>query len=135
MQSPMLLLQLHKGQNPIFKIYILMFNTLPFHTGLDHVTGHQLQSGLQVFSKLFLWPVQISYEGLQSIQLPEQILRCARAITAGSRITKKDFKSKCFGRNFTYLQNNFCMPGLIAAICFHKTGPSSCLPVVMVTSL
>lgn len=59
---------------------------LPFHTGFDHVTGHQLQSGLKVFAKLLLWPVEVFDEGLQSIQLPEEILRCPWAITTGPQV-------------------------------------------------
>lgn len=56
--------------------------TLPFDAGLDHVAGHQLQPGLQVFTELLLGPVQIPDEGLQSIQLPEEVLRGAGAVTA-----------------------------------------------------
>lgn len=45
----------------------------PFYTGLDHVTGHQLESALQVFTELLLGPVEVSDEGLQGVQLPEQV--------------------------------------------------------------
>lgn len=40
---------------------------LPFYTGFNHVAGHQLQPGFQVFAKLLLWPVEISNERLQSV--------------------------------------------------------------------
>lgn len=55
---------------------------VPFDTGFDHVTGHEFEAGLQVFAKLFFWPVEISNERLQSVQLPEEVFGCARAITA-----------------------------------------------------
>lgn len=57
--------------------------TLPLDAGLDHVAGHQLQPGLQVFAELLLGPVEIPDEGLQSVQLPEEVLRGARAVAAG----------------------------------------------------
>ena len=46
----------------------------PLDAGLYHVAGHELQTALQVLAKLFLRPVQVSDEGLQSVQLPEEIL-------------------------------------------------------------
>lgn len=46
----------------------------PFHTGFNHITGHEFEPGLQVFAELLLRPVKISDEGLQGIQLPEEIL-------------------------------------------------------------
>lgn len=59
----------------------------PLHARLDHVTGHQLEPGLQVLPKLLLGPVKVPYEGLQGIQLPEEVLRRARPIAtkAGQR--------------------------------------------------
>lgn len=35
-----------------------------------------------MFAKLFFWPVEISNESLQSVQLPEEVLGRARAVTA-----------------------------------------------------
>lgn len=58
--------------------------TLPLYAGFDHVAGHQLQPGLQVFTELLLGPVEIPDEGLKSVQLPEEVLRGAGAITAGA---------------------------------------------------
>lgn len=55
---------------------------LPFNTGFNHVTGHELEPGLQVFAKLFFWPVEISNERLQSVQLPEEVLGRPRAVAA-----------------------------------------------------
>lgn len=55
---------------------------LPFDAGLDHVTGHELEPGLQVFAELFFWPVEVSNERLQSIQLPEEVLGRPRAVAA-----------------------------------------------------
>lgn len=40
-----------------------------------------------MFSKLFLGPVEIPDEGLQSVQLPEEVLRGAGAVTAGPQGT------------------------------------------------
>lgn len=56
---------------------------LPLDAGLDHVAGHQLQPGLQVFAELLLGPVQVPDEGLQSVQLPEEVLRGARPVAGG----------------------------------------------------
>lgn len=54
----------------------------PLDAGLHHVAGHQFESLLQMFGKLRLRPMEVQHEHLQSIQLPEQILRGGRAITA-----------------------------------------------------
>ena len=54
----------------------------PLDTVLDHVARHELDATLEVFGKLILRPVQVPDEGLQGIQLPEEILRRPGAITA-----------------------------------------------------
>lgn len=38
-----------------------------------------------MFGKLFFWPVQVSYECLQCIQLPKQVFWSPRTITANTR--------------------------------------------------
>lgn len=38
-----------------------------------------------MFGELGLRPVEVHHEHLQSVQLPEQILRGGRAVTAGGR--------------------------------------------------
>jgi len=50
---------------------------LPFDTGLNHIAGHELEAALQVLAKLLLGPVQVPDEGLQGVQLPEQVLGCS----------------------------------------------------------
>lgn len=50
---------------------------LPFDTGFNHVTCHQLQPLFQVLSKLFFGPVQVPNEGLKGIEFPEQIFGSA----------------------------------------------------------
>lgn len=67
----------------------------PFHTRLDHVTGHEFKSALQVFSKLFFWPVQVSYECLQCIQLPKQVLWSPRTITANTK-RQSEWDTVCY---------------------------------------
>lgn len=52
---------------PAYNNKYQLFEMLPFYTRLDHVTGHQLQSGLQMFAKLLLWPVEVSDKGLEGI--------------------------------------------------------------------
>lgn len=54
----------------------------PPDAGLHHVAGHQLQPLLQMFGELGLGPVEVQHEHLQSVQLPEQILRGGRAVPA-----------------------------------------------------
>lgn len=54
----------------------------PLDAVLDHVAGHELNATLEVFGKLLLWPVEVPDEGLEGVQLPEKILRCAGAVAA-----------------------------------------------------
>lgn len=72
------------------------FPALPFYTGLNHVTGHEFKSALQVFGKLFFWPVQVSYECLQCIQFPKQVLWSPRTITANAEETVRGRYRKLF---------------------------------------
>lgn len=64
----------------------------PLDAGLHHVAGHQLESLLQMFGELGLRPVEVQHEHLQSVQLPEEILRGGRAVTAGRRDTTEYHK-------------------------------------------
>lgn len=45
----------------------------PFDAALDHVAGHQFDATLQVFGELLLRPVQVPDEGLERVQLPEEV--------------------------------------------------------------
>lgn len=72
------------------------FPALPFYTGLNHVTGHEFKSALQVFGKLFFWPVQVSYERLQCIQFPKQVFWSPRTITANAEETVRGRYRKLF---------------------------------------
>lgn len=62
----------------------------PLDAVLDHVAGHELDAALQVFGELLLRPVQVPDEGLQRVQLPEQVLRRPRAVAAGDPNTRTD---------------------------------------------
>ena len=46
----------------------------PLDAVLDHVARHEFDAALEVFGKFLLRPVQISDEGLEGIQLPEEVL-------------------------------------------------------------
>lgn len=46
---------------------------IPFDAALDHVAGHQFDATLQVFGELLLRPVQVPDEGLERVQLPEEV--------------------------------------------------------------
>lgn len=54
----------------------------PLDAVLDHVAWHELDAALQVPCKLLLRPVQISDKRLKGVQLPEEVLWRARAVTA-----------------------------------------------------
>lgn len=55
----------------------------PLDAGLSHVAGHQLEPLLQMFGEFRLRPVEVHHKHLQGIQLPEQIFRGGRPVTAG----------------------------------------------------
>ena len=67
----------HSGHSSIS----VFWENTPFDTVLDHVARHELYATLEVFGKLILWPVQVPDEGLESIQLPEEVLRRPGAVT------------------------------------------------------
>ena len=55
--------------------------SLPLDARFDHIAGHELQSLFEVSSEFGIGPVQIADERLQSVQFPEQVLRCRTAVS------------------------------------------------------
>jgi len=51
---------------------------------LDHVGRHELESMRQMFGEHLVRPVEVEYERLQSVKLPQHVLR-RRAPVAGTR--------------------------------------------------
>lgn len=66
----------------------------PLDAVLDHVARHELNATLEVFGKLVLGPVQVPDECLEGVQLPEEVLRCPRAITVNDPNTDTGQKRK-----------------------------------------
>lgn len=91
----------------------------PLDAGLHHVAGHQLESLLQMFGELGLRPVEVQHEHLQSVQLPEQILRGGRAVTAGRRETTAYHKHN----NTYFYMDQSCCPTWFS---FCSTRPQQC---------
>lgn len=54
----------------------------PLDAVLDHVARHELDATLEVLGELVLGPVQVPDESLESVQLPEEVLRRPGAVTA-----------------------------------------------------
>lgn len=52
----------------------------PLDTRLDHITRHQFETLFQMASEFLIRPVQPSDEGLQCVQLPEEVLRCGTSV-------------------------------------------------------
>lgn len=52
----------------------------PLSSGLDHICGHQLQAVVQMLGEHFLWPAQLPDEGLQGVELPQEVFRSRTAV-------------------------------------------------------
>ena len=59
--------------------YILV----PLDAGLDHVGGHELEPLVEMVAEVWVRPVEVADEGLERVQLPEQVLG-GRAPVAGN---------------------------------------------------
>ena len=59
---------------------------LPLYARFYHITGHKFESLIEVMAKLHVRPVKISNKGLESIQLPKQILGGCTAVTANKQL-------------------------------------------------
>ena len=69
-----------------------MFVLLPLNAGLDHITRHKFQPLVEMEAELRVRPVQVSDEGLESVQLPEQIFRGGAARAEWKNVeTNRDF--------------------------------------------
>lgn len=77
----------------------------PFDAGLDHVAGHELQPRLQVLPELLLRPVEVPDEGLQRVQLPEEVLRGPGAV-AGNTERQAGMRGGWGGLEGDVRQNN-----------------------------
>ena len=55
---------------------------VPLYAGLDHITGHGFESLVEVLAELRIRPVQIPDEGLEGVQLPEELLRRGAPVAA-----------------------------------------------------
>ena len=73
---------------------------LPLYARLDHITCHQLEPLVEVLAELWVRPVQVTDEGLQRLQLPEEILgsRTAVAEIRNLRLAPSNFFVRTHGR-------------------------------------
>lgn len=60
---------IHTFTCPVKQKSVILFS--PLDVGFHHVTGHQLQPQLQMFSEVRLRPVEVHHKHLQGIKLPE----------------------------------------------------------------
>lgn len=79
---------LRRVQKDAFLQMILEGRIRPLDTRLDHITGHKLKALVQMLGEFRVRPMQVPDEGLQSVQLPEQILGGSASITAFLKISK-----------------------------------------------
>ena len=70
---------------------VLERNICTFDTWINHITGHHFQSLIQVLSEFLIWPMQVPDEGLERIELPEQIFWCGTTISKKGQIVDKYF--------------------------------------------
>ena len=68
---------------------VLERNICTFDTWINHITGHHFQSLIQVLSEFLIWPMQVPDEGLECIELPEQIFWCGTTISKKGQIVDK----------------------------------------------
>ena len=64
-------------------IYDISYILVPLDAGLDHVGRHELEPLVEMVPEVWVRPVEVADEGLERVQLPEQVLG-GRAPVAGN---------------------------------------------------